>query len=110
MRLHFGSVDEVNKKRRVVVNQDDFQVLVFSHEGSLYAMDNLCIHRQREMTKGVVLKGKLVCPGHQWAFDLGTGWEAVKQQCQPVYDVEVIDGIVTVDTDTRRVVDAPPEL
>jgi len=108
MRLEFGSVEEVTKKRRVVVSEGDHQILVYTHEGRFYAMDNLCIHRQREMTKGVVLKGRLVCPGHQWAFDIDSGWESVKQQCQPVYDVEVVDGVVTVETDSRRQITDPP--
>jgi hypothetical protein len=58
---------------------------------------------------------RLVCPGHQWAYELGTGWEAVREQCQPVYDV-VLDGdMVFVDTASRRVTSnkarwrSPPE-
>ena len=44
-----------------------------------------------------MFNGKLVCPGHQWAFDLTTGHEAVKDEWQPTFAVEVRDDRVLVD-------------
>lgn len=96
-----GTVDEVAKQRKVVVEIDGTEVLVLAHGGSFYGFQNHCIHRDRELSKGVVLNGKLVCPGHQWAFALESGYEAVKEECQPTYDVRVSDG--TVEVGSRRV-------
>ena len=76
--------------------------------GDFFALQNICIHRQREISKGVVLNGRIVCPGHQWAFDLRTGWESVKQECQPTYRVRVEDDVVQVDTASRAVLVPPP--
>ncbi len=84
-----GGVADITKKRKVVVEIDERQILVVAHEGSFFAFDNICIHRDRELSKGVILNGKLVCPGHQWAFALDTGWEAVKEECQPTHSVRV---------------------
>ncbi|MDO9174348.1 MAG: Rieske 2Fe-2S domain-containing protein [Actinomycetota bacterium] len=84
-----GSVADVSKKRKVVVEIDERQILVVAHEGRFFAFDNICIHRDRELSKGVILNGKLVCPGHQWGFALDTGWEAVKEACQPTHEVRV---------------------
>jgi nitrite reductase (NADH) small subunit len=89
--------DDLVKRRKVVVDVDGRPVLVLAHEGQLCAFDNICIHKQRELAKGVVLNGKLVCPGHQWAFALDSGYEAVKEECQPMFPVRVVDGIVEVD-------------
>lgn len=86
-----GSVADLTRKRKVVLEIDERQILVVAHEGRFFAIDNICIHRERELSKGVILNGKLVCPGHQWAFALDTGWEAVKEACQPTYAVR-IDG------------------
>ncbi|HQZ32925.1 MAG TPA: Rieske (2Fe-2S) protein [Ilumatobacteraceae bacterium] len=91
-----GSVADITKKRKVVLEIDERQILVVAHEGQFFAFDNICIHRQRELSKGVILNGKLVCPGHQWAFALGTGWEAVKEECQPTHKVQVTDDEVLV--------------
>lgn len=92
-----GDARALAKAKRTVVEVDGHQVLVLAHDGGFYAFANRCIHRDRELAKGVVLNGKLVCPGHQWAFALDTGWEAIKEQCQPVYPVRLVDGIVEVD-------------
>ena len=102
-----GDAAAITKARRVVLDVDGQQVLVVAHDGEFYAFDNICMHKQRELHKGVVLNGKLVCPGHQWAFALGTGWEAVKECTQPVYAVRVTDGVVEVDVTPAPAADAP---
>jgi nitrite reductase (NADH) small subunit len=92
-----GAADAITKARRVVFEVDGHEVLVLSHDGGFFSFANRCIHKNRELAKGVVLNGKLVCPGHQWAFALDSGWEAVKDECQPTYPVRVVDGVVEVD-------------
>lgn len=92
-----GEAASITKARKVVIDVDGHEVLVLAHEGAFYAFANRCIHRDRELVKGVVLNGKLVCPGHQWAFALDTGWESIKQQCQPTYPARVVDDVVEVD-------------
>jgi nitrite reductase/ring-hydroxylating ferredoxin subunit len=103
-----GSTAEVAKRRKVVIDVGEEQIFVLAHEGDFFALQNICIHRQREISKGVVLNGRIVCPGHQWAFDLRTGWESVKQECQPTYRVRIEDDVVQVDVASRRVLVAPP--
>lgn len=91
-----GPADDVIRRKKVVLAVGGLDVLVVAHDGEFYAFDNLCVHRQRELTKSVILNGRLVCPGHQWAFALDTGWEAIKETYQPTYDVRVSDGVVEV--------------
>lgn len=108
MWVPVGTTDEVKKKRKVVVETESGKrILVIAHNDSFHAMDNLCIHREREMHTGVILKDRLICPGHQWAFDLRTGWEAVKEQGQPVYQVRVNEGIVEVDDESSTIATGP---
>lgn len=38
-----------------------------------YTVDELCPHRQESMAMGLVHEGALICPHHQYAFDLKTG-------------------------------------
>ena len=91
-----GSVADVQRRKRTVVDVGDRQVAVFWHEGEPYALDNICIHRQRELVKGVILNGRIVCPGHQWAYDLRTGYEHTMDRYQPCFPVKVEDGVVFV--------------
>jgi nitrite reductase (NADH) small subunit len=92
-----GELPTVTRARKTVIEVDGYEVLVLAHDGKLHAFQNRCIHKQRELAKGVVLNGKLVCPGHQWAFALDSGWEAIKEESQPMFPVRVVDGIVEVD-------------
>jgi len=89
--IDVAAVADLTAKRKLVVDVDGTAVLVLWHDERPFAFQNLCIHRDRELSKGVILNGKLVCPGHQWAFVLDSGWEAVKQQCQPTFAVRVRD-------------------
>jgi nitrite reductase (NADH) small subunit len=95
--ISVGDAQTVAKARKTVIDVEGYEVLVLAHDDSLYAFQNRCIHKQRELAKGVVLNGKLVCPGHQWAFALDSGYEAVKEECQPMFPVRVVDGVVEVD-------------
>lgn len=96
-----AALDELRRRRKVVVPHGDGEILVLLHDGAVHAFDNHCIHRQRELAKGVVLNGRLVCPGHQWAFDLTTGWEATKGECQPTYTVKIEGDRVLLDLGSR---------
>lgn len=91
-----GTTTDIAKRKKVVLDVAGRQILVLAHEGQFFAFDNICVHKQRELSKGVVLNGKLVCPGHQWAFALDSGWEAIKQECQPTHPVRVADDLVHV--------------
>ncbi len=50
-------------------------VALFQTEGRVYAFADLCVHQDRSLFKGTLLHGKVICPGHQWQFDLETGYE-----------------------------------
>lgn len=105
-----GTIAEVRRRRKTVLAVpgaiDDGvtpaeSVLVLWTDDGPRAFSNVCIHRQKLLERGVTLNGRLVCPGHQWAFDLDTGWESKMQRCQPMYDVRVEDDIVQVDLASR---------
>jgi nitrite reductase (NADH) small subunit len=105
--IDVGTAADVAKRKKVVLEAGGRQVLVLAHDGAFYAFDNICIHRQRELSRGVILNGRLICPGHQWAFELGTGWESIKQECQPTYAVRVDGDVVQVDVASRSATPEP---
>ncbi len=39
----------------------------------------------------------MICPGHQWQFDLETGYEEGQDRCQPTYPVRVEEEIIYVN-------------
>ena len=96
-----GSLQDLQRRKRTVVALRERQVVVFWHDGDAHALDNVCIHKQRELSKGTILNGRIVCPGHQWAYDLRTGYEQTMDRHQPCFPVKVEGGTVYVGSEER---------
>lgn len=77
--------------RRVVVGARS--VLLCRDGARIFAVDEICPHKQKSMAFGVVMDGKLTCPHHQYQFDLETG-RCSQRRCEPIqsYPVAVIQG------------------
>lgn len=71
-------------------------VLLCRQNGRIFAVDEICPHKNRSMRFGVVFNGDLICPHHQYHFDLETG--RCKQRCEPIhsYEVQVLEGEVWI--------------
>lgn len=92
---------ELRRRRKARVEVRDRAVALFLVGGEVFAFDDTCVHKGRSLSRGVVWQGKIVCPGHQWRFDPETGEAEDRDDCQPVHDVQVIDGIVHVASHPR---------
>jgi nitrite reductase (NADH) small subunit len=102
-----ADLKEVTRRRKKVVTVDGEDIALFIVGDKVYALHDTCIHQQRSLSKGVLLNGRVICPGHQWAFDLETGWEKDQEECQPTYEVKVEDDAVHVIPRKRVLADAP---
>ncbi|HEX7136178.1 MAG TPA: Rieske 2Fe-2S domain-containing protein [Iamia sp.] len=91
-----AALADVQKAEKLVVDVEGTAVLLLWHEDRLTAMANLCIHRERELSSGFLLKGRVVCPGHQWSFSLEDGFCKERDRTQPVYETRVVDGRVEI--------------
>lgn len=87
------------KKSKVHVGGEPVALFVVGER--VFALQDTCIHKQRSLSMGTLLNGRVVCPGHQWMFDLETGYVADQELCQPSYDVRIQDGHVYVSTESR---------
>ena len=90
---------ELAKKRKVKVDTEAGELVLVWHEERAYALANSCIHQDRELVRGSILAGRLVCPGHQWAFDLETGYCRERDANQPVHETRVENGMIEVRLD-----------
>jgi len=84
-----GRASDVARAGRLVVDVRGTPVLLLWNDGDLVAMHDTCIHKGRSLSEAVVFDDKLVCAGHQWSFDLRTGYCKVRDRYQPVYRVSV---------------------
>ncbi|MFQ5894816.1 MAG: Rieske (2Fe-2S) protein [Nitrospinota bacterium] len=65
--------EEVEAGEGRVVEVGGTRVALFNVEGTFYAIDNTCLHRQGPLGEGE-LEGKIVtCPWHGWQYDVTTG-------------------------------------
>ena len=51
----------------------DKMICVANIDGTLTAMDNVCLHRGGPLGQGVVDGGKVICPWHGWSYDVRSG-------------------------------------
>lgn len=102
-------VAALQRTKRLQVTLENVDLALFYVDGSVYALRDVCIHKGSRLSKGRVFQGKVVCPGHQWAFDLRTGWVDQWARCQPVFPVMVENGVVYVKLEPQ-VLQAPPDV
>lgn len=87
--LLVAEMTELKRRKRKQVAVAGTPVALFLIGDRVFALRDACVHRQRLLSKGTVLHGKIVCPGHQWSFDPATGEADGQQEYQPTYDVRV---------------------
>lgn len=95
--VQVADLAELARRKRKLVAVDGENIALFMIDGAVYALHDVCVHKQRSLSKGAVLRGRVICPGHQWSFDPATGWEQEQQECQPTYDVLVENDKVYVN-------------
>ncbi|HLH73939.1 MAG TPA: Rieske (2Fe-2S) protein, partial [Chloroflexota bacterium] len=97
-KLRVGSIADLVEKERVVVSGGRHGIVVFHHEGKIYAVDNRCPHMGFPLSKGSLRCGILTCHWHHARFDLASGgtFDPFADDVR-VYPTAVQDGIVWVD-------------
>ncbi|QFG25026.1 Rieske 2Fe-2S domain-containing protein [Actinomadura sp. WMMB 499] len=91
----------VRRRKRLAVTVADRDIALFLVGDTVYALDDVCVHKQRRLSGGTLLYGRVICPGHQWKIDPATGEIDDRAECQPTYAVRVDDGVVYVDPRPR---------
>jgi nitrite reductase (NADH) small subunit len=81
--------------RRVLIQ--GYGLLICRHRMRFLALDELCPHRQKSMMNGLVMGSELICPHHQYHFDITTG-RCLSHPCAALstYETAVAEGAVFV--------------
>ena len=61
-------------------------------DGEISVLDNRCPHKDVSLGEGWVEKGRVICPAHEWAFDLETGEQHKGRSHVRRYDAVVEGG------------------
>jgi nitrite reductase (NADH) small subunit len=76
----------------------DKVVCIANVEGTLSAINNLCLHRGGPLGQGLVDGGKVVCPWHGWQWDPKTGQAGHNPNAKvAVYPLKIQNGDVLVE-------------
>jgi nitrite reductase (NADH) small subunit len=76
----------------------DRTICVANVNGTILAMDNVCLHRGGPLGQGTIEGNKVVCPWHGWQWDLKTGQSAQDPNAKlAVYPVKIEGGDVMVE-------------
>ena len=75
----------------------DKVICVANVDGTISAMDNVCLHRGGPLGQGVIEKGKVVCPWHGWDWDPKTGEAGHNPAAKvAVYPIKIENGDVLI--------------
>ena len=97
--VHVAELKELTRRKKKQVTVDGKPVALFLIDGEVFALDDVCVHKERLLSKGTILDGQIICPGHQWKFDPRTGRPEDQPGCQATWPVQVSDeGAVLVGT------------
>jgi nitrite reductase/ring-hydroxylating ferredoxin subunit len=77
MAARVASIDDIPDGGAIAVDVGEKRIALFRIQGEVFALDETCPHRGGPLHDGAVDRGVVLCPWHQWQFDLKTG-------CSPV--------------------------
>ncbi len=58
---------------RTVVVAGGLRLALFRVDGEFFAIDDTCPHQGASLGEGFLHRGQVVCPWHNWSFEVRTG-------------------------------------
>ena len=96
--VHVADLKDVARRKRKQVEVGGCPIALFLVDDEVFAVDDTCIHQEKSLSKGTLLNGQVICPGHQWRFDPRTGEPQDQDGKLATYAVQVTEeGAVLVD-------------
>jgi nitrite reductase/ring-hydroxylating ferredoxin subunit len=96
--VHVADLKDVARRKRKQVEVRGCPIALFLVDDEVFAVDDTCIHQEKSLSKGTLLGGQVICPGHQWRFDPRTGEPQDQDGKLATYAVQVTEeGAVLLD-------------
>ena len=95
--VEVARLDQIPLGTGTVVTVSGRDVALFNVQGTIYAMEDSCLHQGLSLGSSK-LEGKIVtCRGHGWRYDVSTGQTLhVKDFGVATYPVKIVDGKIMV--------------
>ena len=99
--------DDLEIGKSAIIEVGDKEIALFNYKGDFYAIENTCPHRGSPLGEGRIEEGILICPGHEWRFELKSGWCPQNPELSTeVYPIKVHDGKIYVRLEKPKEEDA----
>ena len=96
--------DDLEIGKSAIIEVGDKEIALFNYKGDFYAIENTCPHRGSPLGEGRIEEGILICPGHEWRFELKSGWCPQNPELSTeVYPIKVHDEKIYVRLEKPKV-------
>ncbi len=68
-----ATIDEIPEGKGKCIEVGGREIAIFCMGGDLYAISNVCPHQGGPLAEGKFEGDMVVCPWHQWRFNIKTG-------------------------------------
>ena len=97
------AVGELEPGGARLVVLDGKEIALFLVDGEYYAIEDNCLHAGGPLHEGRLEERTVVCPWHDWRFDLKTGACDLNPKVNlDRYPVRVRDGFIEIQYQPRR--------
>jgi len=95
--IEVARVDELPLGRGTVVTIASKDVALFNADGTIYAMENACLHQGQSLGSSPLDGCIVTCRAHGWRYNVTTGnTQHVPDYGVLTYPVKVVDGKILV--------------
>ena len=90
--------------KSAIIEVGEKVIALFNYKGNFYAIDNTCPHRGAPLGEGRIEEGILICPNHEWRFELKSGWCPQNPELSTeVYPIKVHDEKIYIRLEKPKV-------
>ncbi len=95
--INLGSIEKIPLGQGLSFKVGGQEIAVFrQRDGSIFATQSACPHKQGPLAEGIVGGGKVICPLHAHKFDLSTGAGSEHGECVKTYPVSQVNGEIVL--------------
>ncbi len=89
---------EIPEGQGIAVDAGSVRVALFNVGGTIYAINNSCVHRGGPLSEGYLEDKTVTCPWHAWRFNMATGESEIDPAVRvATYQVKIQGDDVLVD-------------
>lgn len=94
--IKITEVENIPSMGSRVVQYGDIEIAIFkTRDGSIFAINNVCPHKQGKLSEGLIHESVVTCPMHNWDIDLKSGKALGNDSgCTNVYESKIESNII----------------